>query len=383
MDTPQLKEYLLNLFMENDPKHNGFVDHKTFSRIMRQHARLNMTPRQLISVMSEADENEKGQIEYGTFCESSADILHKMYAEEASGDGAGADIDPAQIQFVHGYARSELEETLRTALTSKDPDQSGLCTRIELRSFLPGSILGLTRREVNVLLSELNEDIHGQFVIEEFVETAFDLLVLTGIQEAQHKQRTAKGWEQFFTDLFKRHDVRQSGTLHHTFLRQIIRKAGVGLSNLQIYAVLSEAEEDQSGFVNYLDFSPTLGSIFFSLFSNNIAKQRIAAIKNIALSKADQFVHGMDRDVFTGRLRAALAEHDKTGHGIMNRGEVRSCLDTAGLELSTKEINALMSTLDEEAQGNVSYQQLLPVAYNIMVHLARQELIREITREHS
>eukprot|EP00163_Fabomonas_tropica_P032183 TRINITY_DN796_c0_g1_i2.p1 TRINITY_DN796_c0_g1~~TRINITY_DN796_c0_g1_i2.p1 ORF type:complete len:352 (-),score=96.75 TRINITY_DN796_c0_g1_i2:218-1273(-) len=350
---------------------------------MRQHARLNMTARQIIAVMGEADENDKGVIEYPPFVEAIAPLLHKMYAAEAHGSEAESaeENDPRHVQYVHGYLREELESELRAALSASDAEKSGQCTRIELRKYLRISPLGLTRRETNVLLAELHEDIHGKFVIDEFVASAYDLLVMTFLEECKSKQKTSKGWEQFFYGLCRDADAQDTGLLHHSALRQVISGADLGLSNLQVYAIMSEAMEDTRLNINYHDFCPVLGKICYSLFSTHVAKQRNAAIKNIALSKADQYVHGMDRDVFSGRLRAALSESDKQGRGVMNRAEVRSCLDTAGLELSPSEVNALMSCLDEDQHSNVIYQQLLPLAFNIMVHLARLELVREIARE--
>jgi hypothetical protein len=133
--------------------------------------------------------------------------------------------------------------------------------------------------------------------------------------------------------------------------------------------------------VDYAAAAPVLGDILHALFSIPLAERRNAAVKTIAVRRADTFVHGMERDVFSGRLRAALSEHDKTGSGIMNRYDVRVCLEGAGLELDTREINALMSVLDEDGNGRVDYCVLLPLAYNVMVHVARMQLIREITRE--
>eukprot|EP00162_Nutomonas_longa_P007147 comp17546_c0_seq4/m.29849 comp17546_c0_seq4/g.29849 ORF comp17546_c0_seq4/g.29849 comp17546_c0_seq4/m.29849 type:complete len:441 (-) comp17546_c0_seq4:24-1346(-) len=379
MSAVELKEYLLNLFLDHDPKHSGHVDYKTFARLLTNTAKLQMKTKEHIAVMSEADENAKGQIQYKGFVEDVSRILYRLYRTE--GQKLDEDTDPSTVLFVHGYLERELLDELKTGLAPYDPDRTGKVARADLRKFLRECTVGFSRKEINVMLAELNEDIHAKFEIPKFVESSFGLLVLTGIHEATLKQKIPKAWEAHFLDLFKAADTRMLGSLHHTQLRLILRDSDFALSDLQIYAVMSEADEDVNGNVDYAPLATVLGNIFNALFSIPLASKRNAALKTIALRKADTFVHGMERDVFSGRLRAALSEHDKTGSGIMNRFDVRNCLETSGLELNHKEVNALMSTLDEDKNGRVDYLNLLPLAYNVMVHVARLELIMEITRE--
>lgn len=376
MSAVELKEYLLNLFLDNDPRHTGAVDYKTFGRLMRTGSALNMTTKQMIGVMAEADENTKGQILYKGFVDEVSRLLHRLYRSE--GQKLEEDIDPATVLFVHGYLKKELETELKAGLVEYDADATGRVSRANLRKFLRESTLGFSRKEINVLLSELVEDIHATFEIDRFIEGAFALLVLTGIHEATFKQKLPKAWETWAYDQFKAADARSAGVIHHTALRLLIRDSDLALSDLQIYAIMSEAEEDVNGNVDYAEFAPVLGNILHALFSIPFATKRNAALKTIAVRKADTFVHGMERDVFSGRLRAALSEQDKTGSGIMNRFDVRTCLENAGLELSHKEINSLMSILDPNKSGRVDYLTLLPLAYQTMVHVARLQLIREV-----
>ena len=79
--------------------------------------------------------------------------------------------------LLHGMTREELEATMFNLFQKADADGDGFLNRDEFRSCINDASLGLTRREVNLLMAEADEDEDGKVSYEEFVPLCFDLLL--------------------------------------------------------------------------------------------------------------------------------------------------------------------------------------------------------------
>merc|ERR1711985_24282 len=97
--------------------------------------------------------------------------------------------------------------------------------------------LGLTRREINTIMFQIDQDQDGNISYREFVPFAFDLLhKLTSLRlletEMEHDELAS-----FLLDLFKSKDVNMEGMLYLEDVRDLLHQAMLGLSRMkQIFA---------------------------------------------------------------------------------------------------------------------------------------------------
>ena len=87
----------------------------------------------------------------------------------------------AQIEaedfFLRGMSQEELEGIMKKIFVQHDTDGNDILDRDEFKACLKCSDLGLTRKEINLLLSEAVENADGVIEYEEFAPLCFRILV--------------------------------------------------------------------------------------------------------------------------------------------------------------------------------------------------------------
>merc|ERR1711881_773327 len=142
----------------------------------------------------------------------------------------------------------------------------------------------------------------------EFVPFAFDLLhKLTSLRlletEMEHDELAT-----FLLDLFKSKDVNMEGMLYLEDVRDLLHQAMLGLSRMQIYTVISEAELHE-GMIAYTAFIPRAVGLIRSMLSfersmmnNNAGQDQFFALM------AQIFGHGgtVSANDFLNKVSSAL-----------------------------------------------------------------------------
>merc|ERR1712072_707476 len=178
----------------------------------------------------------------GEFIPLALQIIQGMYAKKRFEQHMDALEEQAENMLVHGMSREELTAVVSQIFERIDADGSGTLSKQEFISALTSMELGLTRREVNTIMFQIDQDQDGNISYREFVPFAFDLLhKLTSLRlletEMEHDELA-----QFLNDLFKSKDTEMTGHLHVDDMRDLSHQAMLGLSRMQIYTVISEAD---------------------------------------------------------------------------------------------------------------------------------------------
>ena len=109
------------------------------------------------------------------------ELIHSMKAKEDAKAAAEEDEvdarEAVEMHLLHGIPREQLEQMMFTVFNSADSDGSGALDRKEFARCLKSAELGLTRKEINLLLSEVDADGDGMVTYEEFVPLCFNILV--------------------------------------------------------------------------------------------------------------------------------------------------------------------------------------------------------------
>ena len=91
----------------------------------------------------------------------------------------------------------------------------------------------------------------------------------------------------------------------------------------------------------------------------------------------DLLLHGMDRDQLNAMLLSIFKAADKDGSGALDRAEFQNALRSADLGLTRKEINGLLHVVDENEDGQISYEEFAPLAFDICVQIYARQLAHE------
>merc|ERR1719263_717647 len=211
--------------------------------------------------------NEDGMIEYEEFIPLALQIVQGMYAKKRLEQHI-TDIDQhAEDLLVHGMSRDELTELVSSIFERMDQDGSGVLSKSEFATALTSMELGLTRREINTIMFSIDQDNDGGVSYREFVPFAFDLLQkLTSLRLLETELENDE-LAQYLTDLFKARDVEMMGMLHVNDIRDLLHQAMLGLSRMQIYTVISEADTNSDMMIAYSNFIPRAVGLIRSMLS--------------------------------------------------------------------------------------------------------------------
>ena len=89
----------------------------------------------------------------------------------------------------------------------------------------------------------------------------------------------------FFGDLFRSADTQDAGVLFYQDIIELMRQADLGLSTVQIHMVISEAVQDEEGYINYMEFADLAGGIFVNMMDLD----RHAEFKNKVMELRDRY----------------------------------------------------------------------------------------------
>merc|ERR1719324_809445 len=194
-------------------------------------------------------------------------------------------------------SRDELTELVGSIFERMDADASGTLSKAEFATALTSMELGLTRREINTVMFQIDTDGDGGVSYREFVPFAFDLLQkLTSLRLLETELENDE-LAQYLTDLFKARDVEMSGMLHVNDIRDLLHQAMLGLSRMQIYTVISEAEVNSEMLIAYGTFIPRAVGLIRSMLS--FEKSIVKDSKDIGGEAEDNFFLVLD-ETFSG-----------------------------------------------------------------------------------
>jgi len=348
MSLDEVELIIQDLFHKYDSDGNGYLDPTEFKSLMNDlQQRMDFPPDEVLRFLAEADMNEDGMIEYEEFIPLALQIVQGMYAKKRLEQHI-TDIDQhAEDLLVHGMSRDELTELVGSIFERMDQDGSGTLSKAEFATALTSMELGLTRREINTIMFQIDQDGDGGVSYREFVPFAFDLLQkLTSLRLLETELENDE-LAQYLTDLFKARDVEMVGMLHVNDIRDLLHQAMLGLSRMQIYTVISEAETNSEMMIAYGTFIPRAVGLIRSMLS--FEKSIVKDTKDIGTEAEDNFFLVLD-EAFSGV--DVLSEADffqrLSSSNIVNEREfqaVKHLLHPFGAEIPVEEAKSQMWSL--------------------------------------
>jgi len=269
VDVGDVENIVRDLFKRYDEDNSKSLDPREFKTLMTDlQDRMGFPPDEIYRFLAEADQNADGMIEYEEFIPLALQIVQSIYAKKA----LEAHIDHVEQQaqtLVHGMSREELTACIQQMFEEIDVDGTGLLSRANFVQALQGMELGLTRKELNAIMFQVDEDQDGFISYREFARFAYDLLQkLTSLRLLETEMESDQ-FAQYLADLFKSRDVNLTGNLALEDMRELMHEASLGLTRMQIHTILSEAPklEDDPTVVRYVNFIPRATAIIRAMLS--------------------------------------------------------------------------------------------------------------------
>jgi len=395
MEDAELQEYVLDLFLEADADKSGYLDHQEFKQVLNA-ANFNLSKKDIRRIMSECDTNDDGVLEYREFLPVMVDIINSLQARQAerAEDAANADqrdVVAAEVEhaLLHGMGREELEAVMLHVFKLADADNSGALDRNEFQQCLKSAELGLTRKEINLLMCEADANADGSIEFAEFVPICFEMMVERHTEEMIENNIIANAdeLEQYLISGFASVDEDQSGKISlgaaRTALMAMSREL-FGLTKIQIMTLLSEAEVNGEGEFTFVQFVPKCARMISNMVDTGAQAKRMEAMEHMSRSDGVQLLRGFSQDTVMQVLSAAFKEADKDESGMLDRAELYEVLQAMGaseLSLTPREIAMLMASVDENEDGQVEYGELVEFMFNALCHLEREDLVQSIAFE--
>ncbi|KAL1504356.1 hypothetical protein AB1Y20_010762 [Prymnesium parvum] len=357
----ELEELLRRMFYQADKDGSGTLSVSEFKDVLKM-ADLGLTASEMKRVMAEADVNNDGEITYAEFVPLAVDLVMALYArvekdEEMDNEEREAH-SAAQDFMLHGMGKDELESVMREVFLKADADGSGALSMTEFHKCIREADLGLTRKEINRLMQEVDVDRDGIVTYDEFVPLCFDMLVELLKDELLDTKKPSE-LEEYLTSLFADADREETGLLGMHELRDLLRSADLGLTRLQIHTILAEAEYDDDGVADYLKFVPAAAKMIYSMLDVESQLERRQAIQMLT----EQYTYnGKSAEDVEAALTEVFAAADPEGSGLLPYATMRNCLENSGIGLTGKEVMAILSTVTEDTP----YRDIAAFAFKIL-----------------
>ena len=89
MSNEELQDFIMDMFLQFDADASGYLDRKEFKGCM-QSSELGLSKKEIRRIMSEADENADGVLEYREFVPVMVEVIHGLKAKAAATEAATA-----------------------------------------------------------------------------------------------------------------------------------------------------------------------------------------------------------------------------------------------------------------------------------------------------
>jgi len=264
----EIESIVKELFQKYDVDGSQYLDPQEFRALMEDlQQRLGFPEDQILLFLAEADMNADGMIEYEEFIPLALQIIQAIYAKRHVARVIETVEKHAEDLLVRGMDREELTDLINSIFERIDQDQSGNLSKQEFVAALTSMELGLTRREINTIMFKIDQDNDGNISYREFVPFAFDLLQkLTSLRLLESELEDDE-LAQYLIDLFKAKDTEMTGLLYVDEIRDLLHQAMLGLTRMQIYTVISEAEVNMDNKIAYASFIPLAVKTIRSMLS--------------------------------------------------------------------------------------------------------------------
>jgi len=171
--------------------------------------------------------------------------------------------------------------------------------------------------------------------------------------------------ERYFKKLFSIADVNGDGVLQPEEFKKLLSLSGFKFSPQEINNLLAAADTNRNGVIEYEEFIPVAMSV--------LSGQQAAIDTYIDTSEQDaarQFLlQGKTPDQLERQMKKMFLFADEDCSGFLDQREFKGAMGQMGLPLTAAQVTQLMQMVDINQDGMISYEEFVPVAFEILVQV--------------
>lgn len=374
----------------------GSLTFDEFQTLMEQ-VELGISPQELRFVISEADENENGVVDYEEFVPLAVDLIQSFRARNRAKtiySQRDVEVDELIMKAISTKDLERIAEVCLEKIYEIDTKKYGLIRVPELKRCLNSIAhqVGLKENEISMICQMLPKD---QFerckyntAPNNFLEILSKVRFMT-MKNAMIEQQ-GSGLQKYLLDLCREEEARIASDGHgkvnketyavtgkipfRALINILTNSSRLSLTRLQVLVIMSEAHV-QEGMINYFQFVPVVAKAIEIMFEPKALRQRAELIEKTDLSP-EALLQGMQSDMFEQRLMTLFKSYDIDKSGSLDQNEFIACLESLDLQLSYAEMVALMASADVNHTGALSFQDFMGFFTHNLLNLERERHVR-------
>ncbi|KAK4875381.1 hypothetical protein RN001_011803 [Aquatica leii] len=254
--------------------------------------------------------------------------------------------------------KDELEkdqiQMLRSTFDAFDIDKKGYIEPEMVGIILDMLGTQIVGDELDSVISEIDEDGNGEVSFEEFSNLVSRYLVEEE-EDTAAIQLELKG-------AFRFYDKEGNGFITTDVLREILKELDDKLSDDELDNMIDEIDADGSGTVDW-DGIPLLSRThsstrnLFGLEMDEEAKKQLAELASKLDLNKDQLI----------LLQQTFVSFDVDKKGFIDIEMIGQILDMLGHQLTTDELQAIVKEIDEDGNGELSFEEFAHLASRFLV----------------
>jgi Ca2+-binding EF-hand superfamily protein len=375
---------LLRAFKMFDRDRSGGLDYAEFAKVLREVAMIEIDPELSEKLMASYDVDGDGTLDYHEFVQQ---VMGSSVEDKSSFDNEEAKVEEvaSSTAINRRWESAEVDECLRKKLgerpahikrlfNSCDNQRNGTCTVGDLRTILRKSNLDMTHPQFGEVLSHFDIIDEKYLNYEDFIEAYVDVKADTVprdvsiindmstadakllIQDAI-KSRLGTGQAELLR-AFKFFDRDRSGNITLNEFQEAMKVyAMLEFSDELAAKLMKEFDEDGNGEIDYEEFTTlVMGSKKDDLTSLNTS----SATEHVSTGAGNDMMM-LRRKVRTQwkDLIQAFRDVDTDKSGTLDEAELRRVLHRYNIDLGESQFAELMSQIDEDRDGAVSYAEFM------------------------
>eukprot|EP00515_Schizochytrium_aggregatum_P005509 CAMPEP_0202046100 /NCGR_PEP_ID=MMETSP0963-20130614/1090_1 /ASSEMBLY_ACC=CAM_ASM_000494 /TAXON_ID=4773 /ORGANISM="Schizochytrium aggregatum, Strain ATCC28209" /LENGTH=459 /DNA_ID=CAMNT_0048610727 /DNA_START=42 /DNA_END=1421 /DNA_ORIENTATION=+ len=382
MTPAEIEDMIHGLFKEQDVDGNRTLDRHEFKQVFHKlGARLGLKTNDVRRILAEADCDGNGEISYAEFIPVAVSIIETIVAKEKLKESEQEKervMHDAEQHIYHGMPPAELDEILTSIFKEADVDGSGALDLDEFERCLCDIRIGMTRKEVNLLMFETYSN-DGMIDYEAFKPLCMKLLVELTAQEWLAPDQDEADLEGLITKLCLERDAEHIGKLHIDSIQEVLVSADLGMSLVQICSILSEAQEDEDSMVDYVAFAPRVAFMVHACQNyRERMNEKKEIMQNLHAGEGWGVVFGRDRDTLEAELQAAFEALDKAGSGCLTKLQIKDGIKAVFADtIDRKATTALLALAKTTESGMYQYKTLVEQAFRTLKGIVELSILYE------
>jgi Ca2+-binding EF-hand superfamily protein len=360
ISTAVLERYFRRLFALADTDNNGVLDPREFHNLLEKSG-LGFSPRLIRKVMVEADINEDKMIQWEEFVPVMIEIVdaHRVRNYKASDEEKA--INQATEYVYNDLTQEQLERFILKLFLESDTDNNGVLDKGEFLACIRQLDFGLTTKEINFVMSQVDTNQDGMVSYEEFVPFATDLLVQI-VADKILESETHEEVRKFFCDTFSKFDAHGTGRLTIDQTRDAL--ASVGISTIQVQSMIEEATRgrDAGAMIHIKSFSRVVAQMYSDFFEwreDRVTVKGKAELDAVDAPAADEEAAFMSPEELERYLRQLFYQADVESNGFLRPRDFGQLLRGSGLGFSNKTIRKIIEEADVDSDGRIDYLEFV------------------------